>query len=259
MAVDNTDDGADNNNDDIQLEDMDIDLLEEAQSNEEYNSEESDELTEEEEATESEDNTEEKSDEETEESSTDETEESDNAELSPEEKQKAFNKQMAEKRIADKKQRDEAIRQQQNAYIEGTEDPLEVATRQNQVELYNIKVENLTNKLENSYQKAIKDFDILSDTTPEIKAMVDEAIDTFQALHVPIDAYGNPKEIKADFYQYLSNKAESIQKLTGIKVNKQVENKAKEKSKVFIPPAKTPKTAKSDPLLDGFDEEVAKW
>jgi len=262
MAVDNTDDGTDTSNDDISLEDMDVDLLEEAESTEDQESKE-------EEATESEDEAEEASTEEqsesegNEEESTEETadksEETEEVELSPEEKRKAFNKEMAEKRIAEKRQRDEAIRQQQEAYIEQTEDPLEAATRQNQVELYNIKVENLTNKLTNGYEKAIKDFDILSDQTPEVKQMVDEAIDTFQALYVPVDAYGNPKEIKADFYQYLSNKAESIQKLTGIKSQKQTEAKTKEKSKVFTPPAKTPKPAKSDPMLDGFDEEVEKW
>lgn len=195
----------------------------------------------------------------TEESNEDEsTDESEDTEVvkSQADQQKAYNKQMAERRIAEKRQRDETIRQQQSSYIEGTEDPLEAATRQNQVELYNIKVENLTSKLENSYQKAIKDFDILTDTTPEVKAMVDEAIDTFQALYVPIDAYGNPKELKADFYQYLQNKAESIQKLTGIKSQKQVSDKTREKSKVFTPPAKTPKPTKGDPDMDAFMAEA---
>jgi hypothetical protein len=186
-------------------------------------------------------------------------EESEEVELTEAEKQKTHNKEMAEKRIAEKQQREAVIRQQQSNYIEGTEDPLESATRQNQVEIYNFKVENLTNKLTNSYERAIKDFDVLSNQSPEVKAIVDEAIDTFQALYVPVDAYGNPKEIKADFYQYLQNKAESIQKLTGIKSQKQTEAKTKEKSKVFTPPAKTPKTPKSDPYLDAFNEEASRW
>lgn len=257
MTVENTDTSVseDNSSDEnINLEDMEVteeELKEIEDPQEDQETESESEIEEDKtEVTESEEESQDESEE-----TEDKTEE---VELSPEEQQKAHNKEMAEKRIAEKRQRDELIRQQQQTYIEETEDPLEAATRQNQVELYNIKVENLTNKLTNSYERAIKDFEILNDQTPEVKEMVSEAIDTFQALYVPIDAYGNPKEIKADFYQYLQNKASSIEKLTQIGARKQVDNKAAEKSKTITPPSRTPKPKKSDPDLEAFYEEAYK-
>lgn len=238
-----------NDNEPVNLEDMEVteDELKQIEESEDDSEELEDESKDKSEETNESDNTDEV-----------ESDESEKDVESDEEKQKAFNKQMAEKRIAEKRQREEAIRQQQQSYIDETEDPLEAATRQNQVELYNIKVENLTNKLTNSYEKAIKDFNILSNQTPEVKEMVDEAIDTFQALYVPVDAYGNPKEVKADFYQYLQNKANSIEKLTGIKAKQQEDNKIKEKSKTITPPSRQPKEAKKDKDIEAFWEEARK-
>lgn len=179
---------------------------------------------------------------------------------SEEDKQKAYNREMAERRIQEKAQREAKIREDQQAYIEeAVEDPIQEVVRQTQVDMYNLKVENNTSKLTNSYEKALKDFDILSSDDPVVKAEVDAAIDFFQAKHVVLDAYGNPRDISGDLYEFLKTKADSISKLTGIKVKNQEVSKGKEKSKTFTPPSRAPKETKKDDDFDAFDEEASKW
>jgi len=179
-------------------------------------------------------------------------------EPSEEDKRKAFNKEMAEKRIQEKQQREMSIKEQQEKYLEGIEDPIELATRQTQVEVYNIKVEANTNKLTNAYERAAKDFDVLRSDDPVIKARIDRALDAFQAQHVTLDAYGNPTNVRSDLYQYLQDEADSISQLTQLGKRTQVKDKAQEKSKTFTPPSRAPKEPKVDPDLEAFDEEVKK-
>lgn len=191
---------------------------------------------------------------------TESKEESKEEEESEADKQKAFNRDMAERRIQEKAQREAKIREDQQAYIEeAIEDPIQEVVRQTQVDMYNLKVENNTSKLTNSYEKALKDFDILSSDDPVVKAEVDAAIDFFQAKHVVLDTYGNPKDVSGDLYDFLKTKADSISKLTGIKVKNQEVSKGKEKSKTFTPPSRAPKEVKKDDDFDAFDEEAKKW
>lgn len=170
------------------------------------------------------------------------------------EERKAYNKMMAEKRIQEKAARDAEIAAKQQEYVTEAESDDQAALRQLQVDAYNTRTEGLTNKLTNGYEKALKDFPILSDQTLEIQAEVADAIDAFQAKYVKIDSFGNPAEVKGDLYQYLQNKAESIERLTAIGARKQVDSKVKEKSKTFTPPSRVPKEPKSDPELDAFWE-----
>src|SRR6185369_13799006 len=135
------------------------------------------------------------------ESGEEESSEEEEPELSDEEKQKAFNKEMAERRILEKKQREQTQKEQQQEYLAEAEDDKELVIRQLQVDAYNNKVEGNTNKLTNSYEKAIKDFDILNSDDPVVKAEVDSAIDAFQAQYVTVDDFGNPIDVRSDFYQ----------------------------------------------------------
>lgn len=258
MAVEDTDTSATEENFDadehIDLEDMEV-TAEELQEIESP----TEELTEEQTGT-MEDETEKDTEaEESKEEAADESEvkPEDTPKEPSEEERKAYNKMMAEKRIQEKQQREakEAeIRQSQNDYITEAEDEQVAAIRQLQVEAYNTKVEGLTNKLTNGYQKAMADFKILSDPSPEIQAEIGDAIDAFQAKYVTIDSYGNPREVKADLYQYLQTKAQSIERLTQFGARKQVDSKAEEKSKAFTPPSRAPKEPKRDPELDAFWE-----
>lgn len=187
-------------------------------------------------------------------------EQSEETEPSEDDKQKAFNKEMAERRILEKQQRDATLKDQQAEYLAQSDpdDPKDAALRQLQIDAYNNKVDANSNKLTNQYEKAVNDFPILAETTPEIKAEVDAAIDAFQAMHVTLDAYGNPTEIRGDLYHYLQTKADSIERLTGIRSANQKTSKAKEKSKTFSPPSRAPKEPKVDPDLAAFDEEANK-
>jgi hypothetical protein len=179
----------------------------------------------------------------------------------PELDTKARNREMAEKRIQAKAEREEALKKQQQEYIAeaDAEDPRDLAVRQLQVDAYNNKVTANENRLNGEYQRAIKDFDILSDPNPVIQAKVARAIDLFQAGSVSIDQYGNPTEIRGDFYTYLQTEADSIRELTGIGAAKQSKSKDKERSKVLDVPSRAPKEPKKDAMLDGFDEEADRW
>lgn len=195
--------------------------------------------------------------EESEEETPEETEE-----LSDEDKQKQHNREMAERRIQEKATRDAKIKQDQADYIAQSaenRDPLELAVRQLQVSEYNNTVTANTNKLTNDYERAVKDFDILSSDDPAIKAEVDSLIDAFQAQHVKIDAYGNPTDVSGDLYKALQTKADSISQLTGIREKQQVQSKTKEKSKVLATPSRAPKEPKVDPDMAAFDEEANKY
>ncbi len=189
-----------------------------------------------------------------EEQSDDATEEE--AELSEEDKQAAFNKEMYERRQNEKQQRLVGQQEKQQEYLNQAQDEQDLALRQLQIDAYDNKVDRNSNSLTNSYERAMKDFDVLRNASPEIQAELDEAIDSFQAQHVSVDAYGNPTEVRADFYIFLQNKANSITKLTGIRASNQEKNKAREKSKALVTPGRAPKEAKVDPDMAAFDEEA---
>lgn len=182
-------------------------------------------------------------------------------ELSPADEtkaEKARNKEMAEKRLQAKADRETQLKKEQQDYVAeaDTEDPRDLAVRQLQVDAYNNRVDANTNKLTNGYERAIKDFDVLRSKDPIIQDFVNDAVDEFQARHVQIDKYGNPTEVSGDLYQFLQAKADSITKLTGIRADQQEKSKNKEKSKVLATPTRAPKEPKKDPDLEAFDEEA---
>lgn len=223
--------------------------------------EDSDETTEDEsEESEEETDSEDESEEAEEEDDKSDTKPKEDAPKSDEEK-KAFNKDQAAKRLQAKAEREATLQKQQQDYIAEADkdDPRDLAVRQLQVDAYNNKVDGNTNKLTNGYERAIKDFDILGDQSPEIQAEVNAALDSFQAIYVSVDQYGNPTEVRGDLYKYLQAKADSITKLTGIGATKQIKSKDKEKSKVLTTPNRAPKKGKEDPALDGFDEEAKRY
>lgn len=152
------------------------------------------------------------------EESNDEAEEVEEPEeqLSDEDKQKALNREYAERRLREKAEREATIKQQQQEYVAEADpdDPRDMAVRQLQIDAYNNKVESNTNKLTNSYERAIKDFDVLNSQAPEIQAELNAALDAFQAMNVTIDAYGNPVEVRGDLYEFLQTKADSIKNIT---------------------------------------------
>lgn len=241
---------------DTELEDMEVSSEELEQLDESDSANDSDD--DEESDTESEPKEEDDEDEPAEES--DEVEEPEE-QLSDEDKQKALNREYAERRLREKAEREATIKQQQQEYVAEADpdDPRDMAVRQLQIDAYNNKVESNTNKLTNSYERAIKDFDILNSNSPEIRAELDAALDAFQAMNVTIDAYGNPTEVRGDLYEFLQTKADSIKNLTSIGARNQDKSKGKEKSKVLTTPNRAPKESKKDADIEAFDEEASKW
>lgn len=237
---------------DSEFDDVEVDISEIDGSDEDDSTEEEQDVA----------NSDDDSDSETESESDDTNDEStDDSEVaeetqSDEEKQKQANREFAERRIQEKKQKQAQLKDSQQEYVAQAEDEKDEALRQLQVDAYNNKVESNTNKLTNGYERAIKDFEILSDSSPEIKAEVDKAIDDFQALHVELNALGDPVDVREDLYSFLQKKADSIQKLTRIGARQETTAKAKSKSKTFTPPSRTPKEPKEDPDLAAFDEEA---
>lgn len=188
-------------------------------------------------------------------------EESEEAELSDEDKQKAHNNEMAQRRIQEKEARISRVKQEQADYIAGANenpDPLESAVRQLQVTAYNNTVEANTNSLSNGYDRALNDFEVLRNPSPEVQAEINDAIEAFEARYVTIDGYGNPSEVRGDLYQHLQAKADSIARLTGIRNTNQDKSKSREKSKTLTTPTRAPKEAKVDPDMAAFDEEAKK-
>lgn len=254
MAVADTDTSVSDDDvatdDDVNLEDIEVDVSD-------IEDQDDDEQQAEEETTDAED---ESDDDQADDTTSEETEEqSDETELTDAEREAQHRREMYDQRQQEKQARIERIRQAQAEYIsEASEegDPHEIALRQLQVDAYNNKVEAVSNKLTNGYERALADFPILKSDDPIIQAEIDSAIDAFQAKNLTIDAYGNPTELHGDLYATLQAKADSIEKLTGIRVKQQETSKTKEKTKTLAPPTRAPRTPKVDPDIAAFDEEA---
>lgn len=257
MADTNAELESDEQGNDVDLEDVEAsfeEVLEDDSTEPDTTETEADDTTDDESDSETEDEAEPETDKETEDAEAEDKEPT-------EDDKKAHNREMAERRLQAKADRDKQLQDAQAQYVADAEadNPQDLAVRQLQVDAYNNKVEYNTNKLTNGYERAIKDFPILSDAAPEIRAEVDGALDAFQALHVEIDQYGNPTNVRGDIYAYLQAKADSIAALTGKGARQQEQAKTKEKSKVTTLPSRAPKTPKKDADIDAFDEEAARW
>lgn len=200
------------------------------------------------------------SDEDADDEESEDTTEDTKVELSDQEKQKLANKEAAEKRIAEKRERDaekaQTVKEEQQAYIADTEDPLESAVRQLQVDSYNNIVDKHTNTLKNDYQRALNDIEILRSDNKVVQQEVNDAVESFEARYVTFDKNGLPTEVRGDLYSYLQTKADAIEQLTGLGAKQQSQSKVKEQSKTLPMPSRAPKQAKVDPMLDAFDEEA---
>ncbi len=212
-------------------------------------------------------------DEEDEDSTDDEPEESDDKEEakvepepetkekpSDEEQRKAHNREMAQKRLKEKQERQKATQESHSDYLSKADpnDARDLEIRQLQVNEYNNRVEINQNKVELGYERALRDFPVLNDSTPEIKEEVTAALEEFNNLYVTKDKLGNPTEVRADMYQFLQAKADSIQRLTSLGEKKQSTNKARQRSKTTTLPSRAPKENK-DAMEDGFDEEANRY
>jgi hypothetical protein len=232
--------------DDLESDDTSFELDAEADETEE-----SDESTDDEAATESEDDETEESTDDVEES---ESEEDDTAS----EDVKQRNNEAAQKRIADKQAKEADRQKQYDEYIADAQDDTDRALREVRLEAYIGRIERNAAKIETGLDKAVAAIPELTKGTPEFKEALNDAYNEFLADKVTWDQNGDPIEIKGDVLQYLQAKANSFRKLEQTGARKQEQKKSVQKTKTDVVPTRAPKEAKSDPLLDGFDEEVAR-
>lgn len=230
---------------DISFEDADDD-------SEDEETEESEETDEDESANDSEDVTEEESKE-------DENQETPAKDSKADaEAQKRYNDEMAKKRIAEREAK-KALDESQKKYVDEADGPHQTAVRQLQVDAYNNKVNRNNDVLQNSIDKALAHIDLFTNGSPEVKEALYEAADDFEAMYVTRDQYGNPVEVKGDLFLHLQKKAGSIRRLTGLRDEKAAQDRSKTKSRTVSTPSRTPKKPKSDPMMEGFDEEADRW
>lgn len=184
----------------------------------------------------------------------------------PEEAEKRWKQEMYQRRKAEKQLREErkAVEQQnlQRYLQEAEDDEVEYNKRQLEVSAYQLRQEQsaLTQeKLAVGIDKAVAGIELFRTGTPEMKEELAKSLDDFERMFVEKDDKGNFVKVNADVYQYLQDKADSLSRIAGIGARQQVKQKANEKSRTVTKPVRTPKPTKSDPLLDGFDEEADRW
>jgi hypothetical protein len=172
---------------------------------------------------------------------------------------KKHNQEMAARRIAEKQAKEQAKLEQQQQYLDDAEDQKDLVLRQLQIDAYNNKVERQKSKLDSGIEKAVASIDLFRTGPPEAKEALVQAIDKFEQMYVQYDQNGDPINVTGDVYEYLTNEADSIQKLLNTGARSQVKAKTKAKARTETLPTRAPKEAKVDPDLAAFDEEVAKW
>jgi hypothetical protein len=183
---------------------------------------------------------------------------SDETTMKAEAERKRYNDEMAQRRIAEKRVRQQAKAEAQAEYLDNAEDQRDLALRQLQIEAYNTKVERTTSKLESSLDRAIADIDLFREQNPVIQKHLARVLDSFEDRYVVKDRNGDAVEVKdsMDLYEYLQEEAATIRELTGIGAKQQQTAKANQKARAVATPSRSPKKAKSDPMTDGFDEEA---
>lgn len=171
-------------------------------------------------------------------------------EQAPEMDAKELARQAYQQRQREREERQAKVAQAQQEHLEQAQDEQDLALRQLQIDAYTNKVENNANRLQNGYDKAVNELEIFRDPTPEVKAVLDDALDEFESRFVQFDNLGNPVQVGGDIYQFLSNKADRISKLVQVGARNEKAGIAKQKSAVTPPPSTSPKKTKADPILD---------
>lgn len=226
-------------------------------SEEEDDSEEETESEDESENAEAEDQPQEESEAEAEQEGSADEAEADAAELKA---QEAFKERQA-RREAERKLREQqeaTERQNLQRYLEEAgADEAEQQKRQNEVNAYLIQkreVEVNERALEADLKRAVADIDLFQTGSQEVKDALFDAVDDFDRMFVVRDEQGNPLRVEGDVHEYLTKKADSIRRLTGVGARESKKNSTKTKARTMSAPSRKPAEPKKDPLLAAFDE-----
>lgn len=193
-----------------------------------------------------------------------EPEQSDNAEEESDADRKARNQEYAQKRIAERQDREkqkeiaqakEDVRIEQ--YLKEAEgDESELTLRKAEVERLLLQRERVAmneEKLHIGIDRAISEIDLFRTGSPEVKQELVNAVDDFVAMYVDTDKNGNPIQVRGDIRTFLQKKADSIRRIQGVGVRQAVKDKQAVRSKTMTVPTRAPKEEKVDKDLADFD------
>ena len=196
--------------------------------------------------------------------STTEPEQSDDTEEESDADRKARNQEYAQKRIAERQDREkqkeiaqakEDVRIEQ--YLKEAEgDESELTLRKAEVERLLLQRERVAmneEKLHIGIDRAISEIDLFRTGSPEVKQELVNAVDDFVAMYVDTDENGNPIQVRGDIRTFLQKKADSIRRIQGVGVRQAVKDKQAVRSKTMTVPTRAPKEEKVDKDLADFD------
>jgi len=196
--------------------------------------------------------------------STTEPEQSDDTEEESDADRKARNQEYAQKRIAERQDREkqkeiaqakEDVRIEQ--YLKEAEgDESELTLRKAEVERLLLQRERVAmneEKLHIGIDRAISEIDLFRTGSPEVKQELVNAVDDFVAMYVDTDENGNPIQVRGDIRTFLQKKADSIRRIQGVGVRQAVKDKQAVRSKTMTVPTRAPKGEKVDKDLADFD------
>ena len=196
--------------------------------------------------------------------STTEPEQSDDTEEESDADRKARNQEYAQKRIAERQDREkqkeiaqakEDVRIEQ--YLKEAEgDESELTLRKAEVERLLLQRERVAmneEKLHIGIDRAISEIDLFKTGSPEVKQELINAVDDFVAMYVDTDNNGNPIQVRGDITTFLLKKADSIRRIQGVGVRQAVKDKQAVRSKTMTVPTRAPKEEKVDKDLADFD------
>jgi hypothetical protein len=168
----------------------------------------------------------------------------------------AYKRREAERQLREERQAREKA--DLDRYLEEAgDDEVELERRQLQVEKHLLSKEKATvlqEKLSNGIDKAVANIDLFKKGSPEIQEELAKSLDDFERMYVVKDKQGTIQEVKADVYQYLTDKADSYRKLAGIGAREQTKQKLNEKTRTVTRPTRAPKEPTQDKDLNDFDE-----
>lgn len=173
----------------------------------------------------------------------------------PEMAREAFKRREAERKL--REEREQRENENITRYLqEAEDDEAEYAKRQLEVQQYNIQKEKIglvQEKLEVGLQKAVANIDLFKTGSPEVIQELERSLDDFERMYVVKDDKGNAVEVKADVFQYLTERADSIRRLQRVGAKQADKDKASSKARTIPTPSRTPKEPKKDQDLDDFD------
>lgn len=188
-----------------------------------------------------------------------ETEEPPKEDTDPEAERKEKARRAYEEREAKRKEREASKQEQHQKYLDDASDDTDRALREVRLEAYIGRIERNSDRIQTGLDKAVANIDLLTKGTPEQKEALEEAYQDYLNMYVVTDQNGDPVEVKADVYDYLQKKADTIKRLTGVGERNGAKAKTTARARTDTISTRPPKQGKKDEMLDGFDEEAGRW